>query len=507
MSYRRDDNEDKNRIAKATEAYVRGRLNRRDFLKICGAAGLGFSMHGMHSLVSPGRAQARLLPQSAEGEGPPEEVAQWLKEVGGQFKGKKIRIVSEATPPSRAIDELTKSEFMPLTGIEVEWELLPLEQVLFKISVDAAGGLGHNDVYYQDQAWVARFINDTVDPRELWETKPDLAFPNYNPDDFLQPLVDHIATYKGRWGGLVCDIPIYIMMYRQDIFDELGLTVPTTMDEYMLAVKAINEATAPETYGTVGQWKSGHYSLECDWTCWLWANGGSVFDPEGKCVVNDEQGVAGMKYMLELGKYGPPGQTAWDWSGEAEAVAQGKAGMYICWGEFFPMYDTPEKSEVVGLMEPADCPKEIALRKPDECGFEEWPGISHQGGSVYGLSRYSREPDATWIFLQWATSSDVQTRASIMGGGASPCRQSTFDDPRVKAKEIVTAGTTRHFPATERAIKERMGTEPHLVAWSTIANNIFAVELGKITTGEYADPKEGLDRMAELADKEVGIYT
>ena len=36
--------------------------------------------------------------------------------------------------------------------------------------------------------------------------------------------------------------------------------------------------------------------------------------------------MAGLEYMLELGKYMPPGSTTWDWSGEADAVAQGMAG-------------------------------------------------------------------------------------------------------------------------------------------------------------------------------------
>jgi multiple sugar transport system substrate-binding protein len=504
----RQEEERKKTIAKAADLFSRRKISRRDFVKMCGAAGLGFSMNKLMNLGNP-RSNIYNTPLKADpaaGEGPAPEVAAWLKDVGSKFKGKTIRIVSEATPPSRAIDELTKSEFMPLTGINVQWELLPLEQVLFKISVDAAGGLGANDVYYEDQAWVARFINDTVDPRDLWAKKPDLAFPNYNPDDFLKPLVDHIVSYKGKWGGLVCDIPIYIMMYRKDIFDELKLQVPTTMDEYMNVVKAINEAKAPNTYGTIGQWKSGHYSLECDWTEWLWTNGGSVFNSEGKSVVNDEKGLAGLEYMLQLGKYMPPGVTTWDWSGQAEAFAQGLGGIYICWGEFFPLYDTPEKSKIVGLAEAADPPKPVSLRKPEECAFEETPGNAHQGGSGYCLSRYSREPDATWVFLQWATSSDVQTRAAIMGGGASPVRQSTFDDPRTKAAAKVQAGTTRHFDVTERAIKGLMGTEPHLTSWSTIANNIFAVELGKLTTGGYKTAKECADVMAKLADQEVGIY-
>lgn len=506
----REEEERKRTIYKAAHAFNRGKIGRREFLRLCGLAGLGFSAHGLLSACAPGAVPAQPAPspeaKEAAATPPPRTVEEYLKEVGGQFEGTTIRVVSEATPPSRAIDQLTKSEFMPATGINVQWELLPLAQVLEKVSVDAAGGLGSNDVYYLDQAWVARFVNDTIDPRELRETKPNLTFPDYAPDDFLKPLVDHIATFKGKQIGLVCDIPVFIMMYRQDIFDELGLAVPTDFDEYFEVVKAINEAKAPETYGTVGQWKSGHYSLECDWTMWLWASGGSVFNKEGKCVVNDEAGVAALERMAEIQQYMPSGATTWDWSGEAEAVAQGLAGVYIAWGEFFPLYDTPEKSKVVGLMEAADAPQPYSLRTPDETGFEEVPGVSHQGGSVYALSRYSKNPDATWVFLQWATSSDVQTRAAILGGGASPVRQSTFDDPRVEEMKKVAAGTTRHFDATERAIKQFMGTEPHLPTWPEIANNIFAVELGKFTTGGYGSAKEAADAMAKLADEVVGIY-
>ncbi|MPY86271.1 MAG: extracellular solute-binding protein, partial [Actinophytocola sp.] len=167
----------------------------------------------------------------------------------------------------------------------------------------------------------------------------------------------------------------------------------------MDVIKQINDEKAPNTYGTVGQLKSGHYSLECDWTAWLWSHGGSVFDADGRCVVDDDQGLAALEYLTQLKKYMPPGATSWDWDGEANAFAQGKGGIYTSWGEFFPLYNTPEKSKVVKKVYPAEPPEEESLRPPDDAGFEEKPGIAHQGGSVYAMSAYSKKKDALWVFL------------------------------------------------------------------------------------------------------------
>ena len=190
--------------------------------------------------------------------------------------------MSEETPPSSAIINLKEALFEEITGITVNWEVVPLDQVLAKVSQDAATQAGANDIYYFDQAWVGRFINDTFDPRELLESKPDLAMPNYNIDDFLEPLVLHIATYGDKMIGFPCDVPIFMYFYRQDIYDELGLKPATTMEEYLSHAKAINEAmSAKGTYGTVGQMKSGHYALECDMTAYVWSHGGSVFTADG----------------------------------------------------------------------------------------------------------------------------------------------------------------------------------------------------------------------------------
>jgi multiple sugar transport system substrate-binding protein len=123
--------------------------------------------------------------------------------------------------------------------------------------------------------------------------------------------------------------------------------------------------------------------------------------------------------------------------------------------------------------------------------------MSHHGGSCLAISRTSKHIDAAWVFLPWVTSSDVTTRASLLGGGASPIRFSNYSDPRIKEKARVTTGTTRHFDVTLDAILHHLGTEPHLPAWPTLSID-FAVELGKLTTGQQ-NIRTTLDNMAAKA--------
>jgi multiple sugar transport system substrate-binding protein len=481
-------------VAEAGRLLRSGRISRREFMRRAAAAGFGFSAAGMlrwdmgnKVRANPVSANRRLYMQS-------DEMNTWLREVGGRFAGTTVRLSSESTAPSQITSDLIADNFTALTGINVQWEQTPLDQVLSKISQDTATESASNDIYYLDQSWLGRFALDIVDVRETYmNTNTDLNMPGYDFDDFIPELVPAIAEYQGTLVGVPFDIPIFIMVYRRDVFEQLGLSVPTNMDEYLAVVRAINEAQLTNAdgsriYGTAGQWRSGHYALQCDWTAWLWSHGGSHTGPDGSVLINDEFAVAGAEYMLALGENMPSGVTTWDWSGQGDAIGQGLAGIAIHWGEFFPGFDNPETSKVVGLMETGDLPQETALRPASECSFDEVPAIGHQGGSCLALSRYSQVQDAAWVFLQWATSKETMALAAATSN--TPVRQSTFDDPRVLEKATVVAGTTRHFPAILTAIKERMGTEPHFPSWADVSSTgaVIPTELGLMTTGAQDIP-------------------
>jgi multiple sugar transport system substrate-binding protein len=496
-------------IVDTANSYAKRRISKRDFLKKMGMAGVGFSAFNLGMLGGTRPFSGTGMLGDAAYAGGHDDVTAWLKEVSTPFRGTKIRYTSESTPPTNVLAEI-KSEFTDATGIDVDIEVVPLEQVLAKAMQDVQGELGTYDLYYLDQSWVATFAQDCIDPVEYYNEKPDLAMPGFDWDDFSQPLVEGLAKYEGRWGGIPFDIPIMALMYREDILDKHGIAPPDTVEELTAAIKAITAAEKGNgIYGTGLQAKSGHYSLNCDWTQVVWNEGGSIFRSDGTFSGNDEAGVRGLEVYQEWLKNSPPESTNSTWDGQWQMGASGQIALALSWGEFFPGWDA-DGSEVQGLWQIKRPPTgKYGLRSVADAGFGEIPNWGHQGGSILGLSRYSKNIDAAWIFMQWACSKDIMTRCTL-GGGFAPMRLSSFADPRVKERERVGNGTTRHLPVIKEIIDNDMASEPDMPLWAGYSNNEIPVELGKLLTGQAynGSAKACMDEIARLIDaqtKEAGL--
>jgi multiple sugar transport system substrate-binding protein len=226
-----------------------------------------------------------------------------------------------------------------------------------------------------------------------------------------------------------------------------------------------------------------------------------VFRADKSFAANDEKGLQAMEWWRQLYETMPPGANTWTWDGQGQSVMQGVAATMMSWGEFFPVFDDPAASKVSGLMEPTRVLKpRNPLRPIAEAGFGEIPGVAHQGGSSLAVSRNSKNPDAAWIFMQWATSFDTQVLITTLGGGTGPTRKAVYDDPRVKANNRVGPGTTRHLDVVRATIENDLGSGPDLPEWAELANDTIPVRLGRYFAGEYGSAKEAMDDIAQAVD-------
>ena len=135
-------------------------------------------------------------------------------------------------------------------------------------------------------------------------------------DGLIRPLDDLIAKYQPDLApsqfieidGKVMAIGMMVnaqhFMYRSDIFEELGLEVPTTYDEVLAAAEVIQEAGVVDyPYGAAfkADWNLGEEFVNM-----YLGFGGEFFNEGGTPAINNEQGVATLEKLKALSEYMDP---------------------------------------------------------------------------------------------------------------------------------------------------------------------------------------------------------
>lgn len=424
-----------------------------------------------------------------------------LKEASRSYRGITVHFVGENTPPNRALSELVEDEFTAITGIKVEMELLHLEHVFDKIGIDFGAQAGLYDVLYVDQAWMRRFAPGLVNLDSFMKNNPSLVDPEFDLADIFPSLLESQGIVEGEFLGIPWDIPICFLVYRTDIFEELGLAPPATWEEYRDIARKVTEAMAPKVYGTSLQ-MGRHYATVLEFLNFLHNNGGSYFDADGNPAVNSEAGIKALEMYNSLIEFAPPGVTGYTWTETAEAMERGIVAMSLPYQEQYPGFEDATRSKVVGKTDIVFHPvgNQFAI-----AAYGEKPGAHTSGGSSFSLTKYSVSKEAAFLFMQWATSKEIVKKAVTLIGGGTPVRISTCLDPEIAERRYIhSPTTTRHiFPSYTALMTENMvGYSPQAAFW-TEASVVISKYLSGYNGGEYASAKIALDKLADELEKVV----
>ena len=137
------------------------------------------------------------------------------------------------------------------------------------------------------------------------------------------------------------------LYFRKDVFDALGLEIPTTYDEMIAAAEAMEGAEGidyPFAAAFGNSWELANEFMNI-----FIASGGQLFDPlTSEPTFNSPEALRALETMGALMPHMSPNAMTMDFGAVRQALQQGQAGMAILWGDQAPAMDDPAESRVVG---------------------------------------------------------------------------------------------------------------------------------------------------------------
>ena len=312
-----------------------------------------------------------------------------------------------------------KDYFEELTGITVEYEIVSEDQFWLETEQALASddnpydgimnGLWPSGGYHygtDGESWVrdlTQYIDDPALTDQNW-----LAM-----DDFLDQTIE-LMSYPNEDGSVdFIGFPNGIETYgctalHVPTMEELGLQDPTNYPELEEAARQISEADNGRE-GIVSRTSSTTLS-SANWGTMFKTYGADWIDrDEFVPTLNSEEGVASLELFGNmLNQYGPSPPGADDWYANNDHYSNGDVGM---------MYSTPQTSGIVDteVMENTRWIPPLEGPNGEEPVSDTWVWST-------GITATSDNPEAAWLYVQWANSREANLMLST--------RQWEGDDPR-----------------------------------------------------------------------------
>ncbi|RWI27859.1 MAG: extracellular solute-binding protein [Mesorhizobium sp.] len=408
------------------DAFMRGETTRRTFITRFGqmtgmlaASGPILAMMTDWALAqqkleladaaSPlGQAQAAAMKASMEG--PADGSAFRAVEAAKAHSGVTLNMTYEAGLQALDPRNFSGPMWEQLTGMKSNVVELSNPDQYSKAVAEHIAGSGAYDVLDISPAWTPSLADGgVIAPLDDYIAK------YMNPADLedYHPLYKALPTYKGKIWGFFDDGDMFALYYRKDIFEDpklveayqakfnAKLAPPKTWEEYAQIAQFITDQMAPNVYGAGHFRKAGSPGNQFDFLQQYRANGGKLFGDDMKAGLASDAGVKTLQNMIAANAASIPGNNELDAVSLWAAFLTGKVAMIYSWPPSGRMAANYSQSATAINFIPQS---QIA----GKVGYAVVPGNpEHATGYNKALSADSANPEAAYLFMQWACSPPV----------------------------------------------------------------------------------------------------
>jgi N,N'-diacetylchitobiose transport system substrate-binding protein len=227
------------------------------------------------------------------------------------------------TPKEKAVDSVVAAFEKAHKGTEIDVEYIPVDTRAQRVKAAFNDPASAPDVMEYGNTDTAGYVKDggLLDVTE--------EFGDWDEAKDTDPTAKQSVTVDGKIYGAPFYVGVRALYYRTDVFEELGLSAPKTMDELASTARKIR-AAKPELYGLV---VGGAYTYGA--MPFVWANGGELANGKSGSYasgIDTPQARKGIKaYTSLFGDDNCPAAKCAGMGGNdtISAFAAGKAGMAI----------------------------------------------------------------------------------------------------------------------------------------------------------------------------------
>jgi len=319
-----------------------------------------------------------------------------------------ITVEVQPSPSEDAMKALAP-EFTKETGIAVKFVEVPYNDATDKLLLDGKSATSAYDVVQFDSP----FLPAIAAAGELATLDQQMnASAAYDVSDFSPKLLSY-GKYQGVTYGLSLSTEPYVLWYRTDLFQKLGLQVPTTWDQYLANAQALSAAGFSGSGLVYGPNEAAAWFMQM-----LRTYGTDVYDPKTfQPLVDSPAAIQATNMMMELLKYSPSSVKSAGADDLTSIFIQQDVGQMIQATGYYSIVIDPKQSKVVG---------KFAMALPPNEGTQ----ATMLYGWLIGMTAKSQNPSGAWAFLQWMFGKANAERYAL-AGAPPPARKSLLSDPKV----------------------------------------------------------------------------
>lgn len=361
---------------------------------------------------------------------------------------RELNVLMVGNPQMEDIRQLTEANFTARTGIRVNFTVLPENELRSKVTQDIATGTGQYDIAtigaYEVPIWASNgWLHEVSSYAQ--------ADPAFDAADLLPSMTELLTSDDGLMYGM----PFYgessMLMYRKDVFAELGLTMPErpTWDQVAQLAAQVDGAR-PGMDGICLRGLPGWGELFAPLTTVINTFGGTWYTEDWQAQVNSPEFTQAAQFYVDLVRaYGEPSAATSGFTECLDAMSTGGVAMWYDATSAAGSLEDPASSQVAGNVGYAYAP----VSRTESAGWL-WAWS-------WGMPADSKNPDDAAQFILWASSKEYENLVGEQLGWSrvpSGKRASTYENPEYQRAASAFADIT--LESIQRADPVDPGVQP-----------------------------------------------